>query len=216
MKKSTLKIFLISFSVACILASLTTENIFAQPSLNIFTGYGMSSYENVISQADYLPVGAQLMFGVPIFNFGIEANYAAIPFIFNVKEDQTAKKLKEIKFNQLFIGSVVKINFAEGNFIPFGRIGGGLYTGKEIVKWTEDEKKTAIENGTTLQDYKVPLRNTVGFNIGGGFDFVIDKYSGFFFEYVYHMVSRKENIQNGNSFKANNWVIQAGYKINFL
>ena len=216
MKNSVLKFFLIVIFLIFELGAGSAIKIYAQPSLNLFTGYGMSSFKNVAHQANYLPVGAQLMFGIPVFNFGIEANYAAIPFIFNVFEGEAGKNVKEIKFQQLFVGSVVKINLTEGNFIPFCRLGGGLYSGKEIIKWTEEEKKRAAEQGINLQDYKVPLKNTIGFNAGGGFDLILSRYSGLFFEYVFHLVSRKENIKDGSTFKADNWVVQAGYKFNFL
>ncbi len=188
----------------------------AQPSLNIFSGYGKSSFENMISQTEYLPIGAQLMFGVPVFNLGIEASYAAIPFTFNILDRQTQRHIKEIQFNQLYIGSIIKINLAVGSFIPYGRFGCGLYTGKEAVSWNEEEKKAAEVNGIQLLNYKIPLKNSLGFNLGTGFELMFGRYNGLFFEYVYHLISRRENIPDGLTFKANYWVIQAGYKFNFI
>ena len=193
-----------------------SKNIFPQPSFNIFSGYGKTVFENVASQEEYLPAGFQLMFGVPVLNFGVEANYSVTPITYNVRNTHTKKDLKQIKFNQFFIGSVIKINLAAGNFIPFFRIGGGLYTGKERVTWYEEPKRTAFENGIILKDYSASFKNRLGVNLGGGFNMELWRYSGFFAEYVYHFISRQENIPGSILFKADNWTFSFGYKINFL
>ena len=173
---------------------------YSQPSFNLFSGYGKTVFENVTNQADYLPIGAQLMFGVPLLNFGIESSYTLTPIIYNVQDIYTKKELKQLKFNQLFIGSVIKINLARGNFIPYLRMGAGLYTGKGEVEWSEYEKRIAGENEIILQDYKFSLKNKMGFNLGGGFNLNISQFNDLFFEYIYHFISRQENIPAGFSF----------------
>ena len=72
---------------------LITAN--AQVALSIYSGLGRSSFDkNIfnnpfveladISQAEYIPVGAQLTFSLPfLFTFGAEVNYAAAPFTRN-------------------------------------------------------------------------------------------------------------------------------------
>ncbi|MFZ0456180.1 MAG: hypothetical protein WCE54_08675 [Ignavibacteriaceae bacterium] len=204
------KIFLVLVQFFC------SINILSQPSFNLFSGYGKTVFDNAVNQAEYLPAGVQLMFGVPVFNFGIEANYNLTPIIYEVLDIQSKKKLKQIKFNQFFIGSVIKINLAAGNFIPYLRIGAGLYTGKERVTWYEESKRTAYDNGIILKDYKASLKNRLGVNLGGGFNIEIWRYSGFFLEYVYHFISRQEDVPGSALFKADNWIFSFGYQINFL
>jgi hypothetical protein len=192
-------------------------NTFSQPSFNLFSGYGKTVFENVANQAEYLPAGVQLMFGVPVLNFGIEAYYSVTPIMYNVQDIQSKKNLKRIKFKQLFIGSVIKINLATGNFIPFIRVGVGLNSGEERVTWSEEAKRTAaFENGIILKNYNTSLKNKLGINLGGGFNLELWQYSGFFFEYVYHFISSQENIPGSVLFKADNWIFSFGYKINFL
>lgn len=204
------KIILISFLL------FHAVDICSQPSFNLFSGYGKTAFKNVNNQKEYLPVGAQLMFGVPIFNFGIEASYNITPIIYDIQDIYIKKNLKEIKLNQLFVGSIVKIKLTKGGLIPYLRAGTGLYTGKELVVLTEEEKRKAKENGIILEDYKISLKNKLGFNFGGGLNLVLDRYNGLFFEYVYHFISRRENIPGGILFKADNWTFLLGYMINFL
>ena len=204
------KIFLISVQLFC------SINILSQPSFNLLSGYGKTVFENTANQSEYLPAGIQLMFGVPVFNFGIEANYSITPIIYDVRDIESKKNLKQIKFNQLFIGPVIKINLAWGNIIPYLRIGAGLYTGKERVTWYKEAKRTASADGIILKDYKASFKNRMGANLGGGFNFELWRYSGFFFEYVYHFISRQENIPGSVLFKADSWTFSFGYKFNFL
>ncbi len=204
------KLFLVSFQLFC------SINIFSQPSFNLFSGFGKTVFENVENQAEYFPAGIQLMFGVPVFNFGIEANYSLTPIVYDVQDIQSKKNLKRIKFHQFFIGSVIKINLTTGNVIPFLRVGVGLHTGKERVTWSEVAKRTATKNGIILINYKTSLKNKLGFNLGGGFNLKLWQYSGFFFEYVYQFISKQENIPGGVQFKADNWTFSFGYIINFL
>ena len=204
------KLLFVYFQLFC------SINIYSQPSFNLFSGYGKTVFENVTNQTEYLPVGAQLMFGVPIFNFGVEASYNITPIIYDVRDIYNVKNVKRIKFSQFFIGSVVKINLTGGDFIPYIRIGSGLYTGEEKVNWSEEEKKAAMAAEIILQDYKISLKNKLGFNLGGGFNLELWRYSGLFFEYVYHFISRRENIPGSVLFKADNWTFLLGYVINFL
>ncbi len=188
---------------------------YSQPSFNFFSGYGKIIFENVNDRADYMPIGAQLMFGIPLLNFGIEASYTVTPIICNV-QDIYMKELKQLKFNQFFIGSVIKINLARGNFIPYIRMGSGLYTGKGEAEWLENEKRIDGENGIILQDYKFSLKNKMGFNLGGGFNLNISQFNDLFLEYIYHFISRQENIPGSFHFKGDNWNFLVGYKINFM
>lgn len=191
-------------------------NTYSQPSFSLFSGYGKTAFENVAKQSEYLPIDAQLMFGVPILNFGIEASYNITPINYDFQEFYSRRYFKQIKLSQFFIGSVIKINLTCGNFVPYARIGTGLYTGNEKVILAEGEKITAMENGLILKDYKISLKNKLGFNLGGGVNLNLGRYNGLFLEYVYHFISRKENIPGGISFKADNWTFLLGYLINFL
>lgn len=196
--------------------SLYLVSIYPQPSFNLFSGYGKTAFKNVANQKEYLSVGAQLMFGVPIFNFGIEASYNLTPIIYDFQNIYIKKNMKQIELNQFFIGSVIKINLTGGGLIPYLRLGTGLYTGKEKVVWIDEEKRTAMVNGMIPEDYNISLENKLGFNFGGGFNLMLSRYNGLFFEYIYHFISRKENIPDGISFKADNWTFSLGYLINFL
>ncbi|MEJ2615309.1 MAG: hypothetical protein P8Z35_10135, partial [Ignavibacteriaceae bacterium] len=160
---------------------LQTINIYSQPSFNLFSGYGKTVFENSANQEEYLPAGVQLMFGVPVVNFGIEANYNVTPINYNVENIQNKRNLKKIRFNQFFIGSVIKINLAVGTFIPFIRVGAGLYTGNARVTWYEEAKRAAFDDGIILKDYEASLKNKLGVNLGGGFNLELWQYSGFFF-----------------------------------
>jgi hypothetical protein len=189
---------------------------YSQPSFNFFLGYGKTLFENVTEQTDYIPAGAQLMFGVPLFNFGIEASYTMTPIIYDIRDTYTKKELKQLKFNQFFIGQVIKINLTKGNFIPYMRMGTGLYTGKGEALWPKNENRAAVENGIIQQDYKFSLKNKMGFNLGGGFNLNISRFNDLFFEYIYHFISREENFPAGFSIKGDNWNFLVGYKINFM
>lgn len=188
----------------------------SQPSFNLLSGYGKTVFESAAVQAEYLPAGVQLMYGLPVFNFGVEASYSITPIIYDVSDTHSKENLKQIKINQFFIGSVIKINLAAGNIIPYIRVGAGLYTGKERVTWFIEAKKTALNNGMILKDYEAPLKNRPGYNLGGGFNFKLWRYSGFFVEYVYHFLSNQENIPGSILMKSDCWTFSLGYQFNFL
>lgn len=156
------------------------------------------------------------MFGVPILNFGIEASYSLTPIIYNAQDLYSQNYSKQIEYTQFYIGSVIKVNLTGGSFIPYLRVGTGLYTGSEKVTWGKEAKKIANDSEKILQDYKSSLKNKIGMNLGGGFSLALWRYSGLFFEYVYHIISRQENIPGGLLFKADNWTFSFGYVINFL
>ncbi len=218
MKKFVLIIFML-FSCHILLS--------AQPSLGVFVGYGVSSFDNdlvggvgVESSAGYLPFGAQVGYSLTGLSFGAisflaEFNYSAIPFTYESFEDLAGKNTKtsEIKISQTFIGALVKMKFGTGFFNPFIRVGGGAYLGGVKQEFTEEARNYVQQFGGTLEDGDYDFKTAFGFNIGAGTDIRVGKVTGLFGEFVYHLVSRELDVQGAESKSANNWAIQVGFQI---
>ena len=60
---------------------------YGQVNIGIYTGYGISSFEDQDGNADMLPVGLQVYYSMDnldfvSLNFGVDFNYSAMPFSF--------------------------------------------------------------------------------------------------------------------------------------
>ncbi|MBU0473573.1 MAG: porin family protein [Bacteroidetes bacterium] len=179
-------------------------------SIGAFAGYGSSAFgDDVDEESNYIPVGAQLLFGSGgNFEFGVEVNYAVVPFIFS-KGD-----IGDMKINQLYYGALAKFKFGTGRGIwPYLRAGAGMYTGTIEYDFTDEINEFGFD------DVKMDFKNAFGFNVGAGAEMNISGNNGLFVEFVYHIVDREldvnnEDMEEGDSSKmtANNWAIHVGFR----
>jgi opacity protein-like surface antigen len=204
MKKSSVIIFII------LLAASASE---AQTALSIYTGLGRSSYDQNFfgqgvdfSQSNYVPLGVQLTFGLPLISLGVEASYAVSPFSFdvNVNNSGTTANLQTGKYSihQWMYGILGKVRLMSGPIVPYGRVGIDIYSGNADVDY----------QGRTLT---VDFKSTVGFNLGAGVDINFTKSGGLFGELVYHFVSRERDAQGTQSYQANNYALHVGWQFIF-
>lgn len=214
------------FTLLFILLFLCAISINGQGSIAIFGGYGQSSFDEdlfggdtKIEQAGYLPTGIQLGYNLSGMQFGTilvgaEFNYAVSPFTFDISGDLGSgeQTLAEIKINQMLIGALVKVKLGNSNFNPFIRLGGGAYMGGVDTEYTDELKNYYQQNGQSLEDEEEDLKTAFGFNVGAGADIQMGSSNTFFLEFVYHIVSREADVENAESFVANNWAAQVGVK----
>jgi len=191
---------------------LLSGSAFAQ-SIGGFVGYGASAFGDKFfgeeaedeNQAKYVPVGAHILFGTGgNFEIGAEINYAAVPFTFDAGE------YGDLEVEQLYYGALAKFKIGSGGGIwPYVRGGAGLYTGSVNVKYSEEAKAIGAE------DESIDLKSAFGFNVGGGAELDFSSNNGLFAEFVYHIVTREFDQEEGEegdtSFGANNWAIQVGF-----
>jgi opacity protein-like surface antigen len=204
MKKVSVIIFIL------VLAATASQ---AQTALSIYTGLGRSSYDQNffgqdinLSQSNYVPLGAQLTFGLPLVTLGVEVSYAVSPFSFdvNVNNGGTTANAQAGKFSvhQLMYGVLGKVKLLPGPIVPYGRLGIDVYTGNADFDY----------QGKTLT---VNIKSTLGFNLGAGVDINFSKSGGLFGELVYHFVSREEDTQGAQSYQANNYALHVGWQFIF-
>ena len=186
--------------------------------LGIFSGFGISNFNgqeiygnsDEFSQATYVPIGAQLLVGIGIVQFGGEFNYSVMPFSFDISATNGNDVAKD-ELNQIQFGGLVRVNFTKGLVKPFVRGGAGLYAG---------DLSRDFEN-SQLQDQTFELNNDFGFNFGGGLAF-----ANGFFEFVYHLVDRSSTTTTTNpatgqttsqtmEIRGDNWAVQGGIQFNF-
>ncbi len=203
--------------------------ISAQPSLGVFVGYGLSSFDKELvggvsleETAGYLPIGAQVGYSLTGLSFGslsflAEFNYSAVPFTYETFGDLdgtgSETKTSEIKISQTFVGAVFKMKFGTGFFNPFIRLGGGAYLGSVKQEFTQEVKDYLQQYGQTIEDADIDFKTAFGFNIGAGTDIRIGKVTGLFGEFVYHVVSRELDMEGAQSQGANNWAVLVGFQI---
>ena len=206
---------------------LTTISIYAQASIALFAGYGQSQFgDNLFEegidydQAGYLPIGLQAgyNFGVlPIGSIfiGAEINHAIMPFTFEYRDDvgNGEQRLLDVKINQTVIGGLLKIKFDAGSVTPFVRVGGGMYTGGSEIEYSNLLKSLAEQQtGERLEDDETDLKSTFGLNFGGGLDFKVGSSNAVLLEFVYHMVEREADVENSETFGADNWAALIGFQ----
>ncbi len=197
---------------------LFSASFFAQGqgSLVLFGGYGQSFFSSEIGdensdteEAKYIPVGAQLLFGVGNFQVGGEVNYAAVPFTFQVNSGET--ELAELKITQLYYGAVVKFRLGTGAGLnPYVRAGAGIYTGKFQVDWTDEITKLYGK-----EDSETDYKNAFGYNLGVGIELAVSPTSGIIGEFVYHKVDRTLDVEGAEAGKADNAALHVGFKLGF-
>lgn len=196
-------------SVALLITSLS----FGQTRISIYAGYGISQFDDLIfsndnmEQTGYVPAGLSVEFGRDMFTFGFEGNYSVMPFKFDLNQEGFGKA-GELEVTQLVIGGFVKIRFRDRREInPYIRAGVAYYGGKGKTKFN-DEFKTFF---TDVEDTEADLKPAVGINGGIGMDFPLSPVSFLFLEGNYHFVKREEDIDNAESFQANNFAFFLGF-----
>lgn len=178
-------------------------------SVGVFLGYGASAFGDDfakdIEQANYIPLGANILFKIGAFQVGGEINYAIAPFTFE-------GLYGDVAISQLYFGALAKYKIGSGRRItPYLRLGAGLYTGSEDFTFLEGK------NEFGLDDYKIDFKNAFGFNLGAGGELKLNRRNSIFAEFVYHVVNREldttdtENEVN-KPFSANNWALHFGFK----
>jgi hypothetical protein len=188
-------------------SSAKTELMFT-----IFSGFGLSNFDTAelygsrVPQSGYLPLGAQFLAGLNIFQIGAEFNYAAVPFTFENKAS-SSQALWKGRLNQVQFGALVRVNLVNGFFKPFLRAGSGVYTGNAKREYSAASSDETIELDTNF-----------GFNFGAGV--AIPKG---FLEFVYHLVDRSRDVKtvdpNGKQItekewiRAYHWAFRAGVQI---
>ena len=174
-------------------------------SLGVFAGYGSSAFddEDLEEQSNYIPVGVHILFGSGgSFEFGAEVDYAVTPFTFE------EEGFGDLIINQLYYGALAKVKFGSGDGMkPYARAGAGMYTGNFEFDYSDELKNLGAE------DIEFEMKDSFGFNVGGGIDINMNATTGIFVEFVYHIVEREVEPGDGietEPFGANNWALHAG------
>ena len=190
MKKVTMFLLVALFLVSGLFAQ---ENKFTVSAVG---GYAMSAFEDQDDAAGALPVGVLVGYKLkPNLVVGGELNMALGGFSWEL--EQAGYKITSTA-NQTLIGAFGKYYFSEGQYVPYGKVGVGMYTGDGEAK---------VEYQGQSQKETIKIDSAIGFNVGGG---VLLPDKGIFAEFVYHIVSREAS---GESSGMNYWAIQVGYQI---
>ena len=214
--------------LTAVIYSLTFFSVNAQVALSIYSGLGRSSFDTKIidnpltdladiSQAQYIPVGAEISFDLPfLFTFGADVNFAAVPFTFDVNADIGGQNMKvsELKVHQLMTGIFVKARLLPGPIVPYAKVGAGLISGNIDLNWTDEFKQFASQYGFILNDSTINIKNAISVNIGAGVQINFGESGGLFGELTYYFVQREADIQGAQSFQANSYAILVGWQFN--
>jgi hypothetical protein len=218
-----------------VLISFMFITVNAQVVLSIYSGVGRSSFDkNMIkdiinnpitdladfslSQAQYVPIGAQLTYSLPfLLTFGADVNYAVVPFTFDVSTNLLGPdmKISELKVHQLMAGLFVKARLLPGPIVPYAKVGAGLISGNLDINWTDQFKQLASQYGVVLNDSTINIKYAVGVNLGAGLEINFGESGGLFGEIVYYFVQREKDIKNAQSFQANSYAILVGWQFKF-
>ncbi len=212
-----------------VLISFMFITVNAQVALSIYSGVGRSSFDKKIinnsitdladfSQAEYIPIGAQLTYSLPfLLTFGADVNYAVVPFTFDVSADILGQNMKisELKVHQLMADIFVKARLLPGPIVPYAKAGAGLISGNIDINWTEQFKQLASQYGFALQDSTINVKYAIGVNLGAGLEINFGQSGGLFGEIVYYFVQREQDIKGAQSFQANSYAILLGWQFKF-
>lgn len=184
----------------------------AQVAFSVYSSVGRSSFDKNIlsnsvtdlaefSQAEYIPVGAQLTFSLPfLLTFGADVNYAAVPFTFNVNADVLGQNIKvsELKVHQFMAGVFVKARLLPGPVVPYAKVGAGLISGNIDINWTDQLKQLASQYGFMLKDSTINIKNAVRVNLGAGVEINFSQSGGLFGELVYNLFKGEKILKEHN------------------
>jgi len=188
-------------AIFLVFALLLTLPVAAQVNLNVFTGYSLSAFEDQEEAASAIPLGVAVGYKVmPQLEVGGEVNlalpgYAFESTIYGVDFTTT--------FHQNLFGVYGRYYLPLQTVSPFLKAGVGLYTGNITMEGEFMGEK---------MDEELDMDSAVGFNFGAG---VMLK-KGFYGEFNYTIVNRASSEDDedgsGESFGANTWAIQLGYR----
>ena len=217
-----------------VLISFMFITVNAQVALSIYSGVGRSSFDknmikNIVnnpisdladfslSQAQYVPIGAQLTYSLPfLLTFGADVNYAVVPFTFDVSTNLLGgNKIAELKVHQFMAGVFVKARLLQGPIVPYAKAGAGLISGNLDINWTDQFKQLASQYGLVLNDSTINIKYAIGANLGAGAEINFGESGGLFGEIVYYFVQREKDIKNAQSFQANSYAILVGWQFKF-
>ncbi len=212
-----------------VLISFMFITVNAQVALSIYSGVGRSSFDkNIInnsitdladfSQAEYIPIGAQLTYSLPfLLTFGADVNYAVVPFTFDVSANVLGQNMKisELKVHQLMGDIFVKARLLPGPIVPYAKAGAGLVSGNIDINWTDQFKQLASQYGFALHDSTINVKYAIGVNLGAGLEINFGPSGGLFGEIVYYFVQREQDIKGAQSFQANSYAILVGWQFKF-
>jgi opacity protein-like surface antigen len=166
-------------------------------SIGLFAGYLNSAFEDQTDAAGGFELGATFVLdALPVIEAGAEYSTTVSPFEF---ESEFLGQKVTSKFSNSMFGVYGKFNISVPAFTPYIRAGAGYYSGSVEVE-------VGGQSGTT--DFK----NTLGFNVGAG----IETFTGFYAEFVYHLVSKELDVEDAASAGANYWGLRAGYLFSLL
>ncbi len=204
-------------NIAVILVFVLSTVLYAQDSgsLVFFAGYGQSAFADELNddnsqfeESKYIPVGIQLLLGVDNLQVGAEVNYAVVPFTFAMSLNGT--EFGEVQITQLYYGAVAKIRLGSGSgLIPYFRGGGGIYSGKFKVDYTDEF------NSLGFEDSEMKFKSAFGFNFGVGVEINLSPNSGLVGELFYHKVKRQLDEEGAEEGKADNLALQVGFQFGF-
>lgn len=214
-----------------IILLLIVHSINGQGIVGLYTGHSNSSFEKQVESSGSFLFGLQAMYSLKTpsiinLNFGLEFNYLAPSFSFDIK-DQSGSKLVTRNQKQLFIGALVKVLLANRFILdPYLRLGAGLYSGGHTLEFSESIKQEAQQKQVSLPD-ELDISSSFGFNLGFGVKYKLPSMlnSALFIEFVYNIVSREidesplnllaaaRDSFNKNTQGANSWAILAGYQL---
>lgn len=184
-----------------IFALLLTLPVAAQVSLNVFTGYSVSAFEDQEEAASAIPLGVAVGYKVmPQLEVGGEVNFALPGYAF----ESTIYDIDfTTTFHQNLFGIYGRYYVPLQSVRPFVKAGVGLYAGNITMEG---------EYGGQKMDEEIELDSAIGFNVGAG----VMLRQGFYGEFNYTIVNRSsaEDSEEGidDSFGANTWAIQVGYR----
>lgn len=188
----TLGGFMRIFTFVLVLILALTVGSMAQ--VGVQAGYLMSAFEDQDEAASAFELGAN--YGFPVadnFVAGPEFSILVSPFEF---ESEVLGTTYTSKFTQTIIGAFGKYIIDAKGFTPYVKAAVGYYMGKLEAEGG---------GGSGEEDFK----GAIGFSVGGG----VQSEMGLYGEFVYRIVSRELDVDNAESFGANNWGIIVGYSI---
>lgn len=171
---------------------LFSGSIFAQGAdltIGINGGLLISAFEDQDKSYNAVPLGLFIgMHAAENVELGLELSHTVSNF--ELEGDDVS-----VEFSQTLIGGFGRFYFYnESNIVPFLRAGLAVYLGEG-----------KISNGSA--SFTRDTKPAFGLNIGAGFG----TDSGFYGEFIFHIVEREYDVEGAETFGANNWGVKLGY-----
>jgi len=180
--------------LVAILVFVFAAGSFAQNAISVHSGILVSAFEDQDESATAIPIGAN--FGMMVgenLEAGAEFGLLVSPFEF---ESEGLGTTVTSKISQTIIGVFGRYHFPMNGIMPYAKAGLGYYMGTFEAE---------SDFGSGEEDFK----GAIGFNIGAG----VNTEMGIYGEFVFHIVSRELDMDGAESFGANNWGVNVGYRL---